>query len=275
MSTSSKALPDADLVVTVDGHVGVVRLNRPARGNSFTPGMREPLRQTWKALQADPEVRVIIVTGTGARHFCTGVDVAGVARTGRATTGNNGVRTEIVWSPLLSGVTKPVVCAVNGMVVGGGLHFVVDADIVVAGRHVEFLDTHTALGMVGAVENIGLSRRIPIGTALRMTLEGRAFRLPAQRAYDLGLVDELCEPGQELTTAMVIARNVAANSPRANELSKQAIWSSSGMPYDLALEFGWSLARLHWAHPDFSEGPRAFTEKRKPRWSVGGAEASQ
>jgi E-phenylitaconyl-CoA hydratase len=257
-----------EIVLEKDGPVAVVRLNRPERGNSFTRSMRKPMVAAWHDVEDDPEIRVVIVTGTGSRHFCTGVDVGHVAQTGKATTENNGVRKEIVWSPFFMGVTKPVICAVNGAVVGGGLHFVVDADIVVAGEHVEFYDTHTSLGIVGAVENIGLSRRIPLGTALRMTLEGRAFRLSAARAYQIGLVDELCEQGQELAVAKTIAEHVAANSPRANALSKQAIWASSGVPYEQALEFGWSLARLHWAHPDFKEGPRAFVERRPPEWTT-------
>lgn len=257
-----------EIVVTVSDHVGVVRLNRPERANAFTHAMREPMRAAWQRLQDDPAVRVVIITGTGPRHFCTGADLQDVARRGGATTGNNGVRREIVWSPLVMGVTKPVICAVNGLALGGGLHFVVDADIIVAGRHVQFVDSHTNVGMVAGVENIGLARRLPIGTALRMTLEGKAFRLQAERAYQLGLVDELCEPGSELETALVIAGNIAANSPRASELSKQSLWASSGVPYDHALEFGWALARLHWSHPDFKEGPRAFVEKRPPRWTV-------
>jgi enoyl-CoA hydratase/carnithine racemase len=143
---------------------------------------------------------------------------------------------------------------------------VVDSDVVVASETAQFVDTHTNVGMVGAIENIGLAKRLPLGTALRMTLQGRNFRLPAPRAYQLGLVDELAAPGTTLETAVGIAEDIAKNSPNAVSLSMRSIWSSVEMPYSQAVEYGYSLLRMHWAHPDFKEGPRAFVEKREPQW---------
>jgi enoyl-CoA hydratase/carnithine racemase len=257
---------EPEVVFEQRGHVAILRLNRPRRANALTVGMRDLVAEAWRRVNDDPQCRVVIVTGTGPRHFCTGVDVQAVAASGRATSGYGHVRDEVVWSPLGQGVRKPVICAVNGLAAGGGLHFVADADIVVAGEHAAFMDTHTSVGMVGAVENIGLTRRLPMGMVLRMTLEGREFRLTAERAYALGLVDELCPPGEELDRALAIAANIAKNSPRANQLSKLAIWSSVGQPHEQAAEYGWALARMHWSHPDFAEGPKAFSERREPRW---------
>jgi enoyl-CoA hydratase/carnithine racemase len=122
--------------------------------------------------------------------------------------------------------------------------------------------------MVGALENVGLARRLPLGSALRMTLQGRDFRMPAARAYQLGLVDELVEtPGEALPAALAIARSMLRNSPQAMALSKQAVWGALERGYADALETAWGLLRLHWSHPDFAEGPRAFAEKREPRWN--------
>ena len=144
------------------------------------------------------------------------------------------------WSPRQNRVWKPTVVAVNGTVAGGGFHFVVDSDIVVAAEHVTFVDTHVNVGMVGAIENIGLAKRLPLGTALRMTLVGRDFRLTAQRAYQLGLVDELVAKEDLMSTADTIARQIAKNSPAAVSLSMQAIWASLEMSYAQAMEFGWA-----------------------------------
>jgi enoyl-CoA hydratase/carnithine racemase len=161
-----------------------------------------------------------------------------------------------------------VICAVNGLCVGGGLHFVVDADIVIASETAKFMDTHVNVGMVGAVENIGLAKRLPLGAALRMTLMGRHYRMGARRAYELGLVDELVDtPDAVLPAAIEMARVLAQNSPRAMALSKQAIWTSLEHGYRDAMEHGWALLRSHWQHPDFLEGPRAFGEKREPVWN--------
>jgi E-phenylitaconyl-CoA hydratase len=258
-----------EVIVEVVGSCLLLRLNRPARGNALVPSMRDPVLEAWRRADTDPLIRAVVVTGTGSRHFCTGVDVTETARSGRTTTGDGPVAQEIVWSPLLAGVQVPVIAAVNGTVAGGGLHFVADADIVVAGEHAQFLDTHVSVGMVGGVENVSLARRLPIGTALRMTLEGREFRLGAQRAYELGLVDELCLPGSEVETALRIGERIAQNSPEAVRLSKQAIWESIGLDHHAAAENAWRLVQHHRAHPDFTEGPRAFAERRPPRWTTG------
>ena len=140
--------------------------------------------------------------------------------------------------------------------------------MVVASRNAAFVDTHVNVGMVGALENIGLAKRLPLGTALRMTLQGRDFRLPAERAWQLGLVDELVDtPADVFPAALEIATSMLKNSPQAMARSKQAVWGSLERGYGEALEAGWDLLRGHWQHPDFTEGPRAFGEKREPRWN--------
>ena len=245
----------------------LITLDRPEMGNSLTPTMGEAFRAIWTDVARDPKIRAVVVTGRGDRHFCTGIDVREVARTGQTVAGDGPVIEAIPWSPHNFGVLKPVICALNGLVAGGGLHFVADADIVLAADHVEFMDTHTSVGMVGAVENVGLTHRLPLGTVLRMTLWGRSYRLDAQRAYGLGLVDELCGAGQLLDRALALASEVSRNSPSAIAGSKLAIWSSLGRPRNDAEEYAWSLARAQRMHPDFIEGPRAFDERRNPIWS--------
>ncbi|MEU5884734.1 enoyl-CoA hydratase/isomerase family protein [Spirillospora sp. NPDC047279] len=265
-------LPDAetgDLLFRVDDDgVAHLRLNRPERGNAITVEMFPQLRAVWEEVRTNTAIRCVIVTGTGERHFCTGVDVDSVAATGKVSMGAGNITDEIVFTSRQNAVWKPVICAVNGLAVGGGLHFVVDADIVVAAEHAAFMDTHVNVGMVGGIENTGLARRLPLGTALRMTLQGRSFRLPAARAHHFGLVDELTSTADLLPTALQIARDIAANSPQAVSLSQQAIWAATEMPYTQSVEYAWGLVRSHWSHPDFTEGPLAFAERRPPRWTV-------
>lgn len=250
-------------------HIAFITLDRPDRGNALHSSQVEPMKAIWAEVRDDPWIRCAIVTATGDRHFCTGADVGAVAARGGVKAGKGPLSEEVHWSPRQNRVWKPVICAVNGTVASAGLHFVVDSDIVVSVNTAKFLDTHVNVGMVGAVENIGLAKRMPLGSALRMTLCGKAYRMPAERAYQLGLVDELCEPGELIATAEEIARQICANSPAAVTLSQQAIWSSVEMGYRDSLEFGWALLRMHWDHPDFKEGPRAFAEKREPVWDTG------
>ncbi len=249
--------------------IAFITLDRPERGNSLTPPMQPVFRAIWQQVRDDPSIRVAVLDAAGERHFCTGFDVSEAGGDAADEVfANRPLEDAVFWSPYQNRVWKPVICVVTGLCVGGGHHFVVDADIVVASENAAFMDSHVNVGMVGALENVGLARRLPVGAALRMTLMGRHYRVPARRAFELGLVDELCpDPAAARAEAEAMARAMLENSPQAMALSKQAVWGGLERGYRDALEAAWGLLRLHWAHPDFVEGPRAFAEKRKPRWN--------
>lgn len=247
-------------------HIAYITLNRPDRSNALHGSMIEPIKAIWAEIREDPWIRATVLTAAGERHFCTGADMGAVASRGGVSAGQGPLSDEVFWSPRQNRVWKPTVTAVNGTVAGAGFHFVVDADIVVAAETATFVDTHVNVGMVGAIENIGLAKRLPLGTALRMTLCGKSFRLSAQRAYELGLVEEVVPLEKLQETADDIAHQIAANSPAAVTLSMQALWNSLETGYTHSMEYGWALLRLHWGHPDFKEGPKAFAEKREPQW---------
>jgi enoyl-CoA hydratase/carnithine racemase len=249
--------------------IAVITLDRPEKGNSLAPALMARFRAMWSEVRDDPAIRVAIVTAAGERHFCTGFDVSEAeAEDAKAVFANRPFAQAVHWSPQQNAVWKPVICGVQGLCMGGGLHFVVDADIVVASENAQFADAHVNVGMVGAIENVGLAKRLPLGTALRMTLVGRDYRLSAARAHQLGLVDELVpRPADVLPAALALAASLLRNSPQAMALSKQAVWGAVERGYRDALEAAWALLRVHWGHPDFQEGPRAFSEKREPRWN--------
>jgi len=250
--------------------VARITLDRPERGNALTPAMQPIIRAIWSDVRDAPAIRAAVVTAAGEKHFCTGFDVGSDEGEGGDETvfADRPLADAVHWSPYQNRVWKPVLCAVNGLCVGGGLHFVVDADIVLASENAAFMDTHVNIGMVGALENVGLAKRLPLGAALRMTLLGRHYRMPARRAYELGLVDELVATPADLPAAVdAMLQAILRNSPQAMLRSKQAVWGSLERGYTDALEHGWSLLRGHWKHPDFAEGSRAFAEKREPRWN--------
>ena len=270
--TDATAAGEPEALFEKDGHIARITLNRPTRGNALTVTMGDLLTSYWDEIKADPAIRCTIVTGAGDKHFCTGADVGNVAATGRVRGEYDSIRNEVRHTSRQNDVWKPTICAVNGMAAGGGLHFVVDADIVVAADHATFLDTHVNVGMVGAIENIGLANRLPLGSALRMTLQGRNYRMSAERAFQLGLVEEICPRADLDELATSIANDICANSPNAVSLSMRSVWSSREMPYSQAIEYGYALLRMHWRHPDFKEGPVAFAERREPNWFVEGAD---
>ncbi len=263
----SKPLPG--FVYERRDHIAFITLHRPERGNSLAPNMQRVARAIWQEVEREDDIRVAVVTGAGERHFCTGFDVSEAEGEDADVVFRDSPLSESVfWSPYQNRVSKPVICAVNGLCVGGGHHFVVDADLIIAAKSAAFMDAHVNVGMVGALENIGLAKRLPLGTALRMTLMGKAYRLSAERAYQLGMVEELTDTAAEARSlAETWARQLLKNSPQAMRLSKQAIWGGLERGYTAALEDGWDRLKSMWTHPDFVEGPRAFSEKREPVWN--------
>ena len=253
---------------TQDG-VATLTLNRPERHNAFTRRMAEELREAWGRVMKDPEVVCVILTGAGDKALCTGMDVADVAD-GSARKSGRTDRDAAPWfhlTAIQNRCWKPVITAVNGMVCGGGLHFIADSDLIVCADHATFFDTHVKVGLVAGLEPVGLARRIPLEAVLRMALLGGSERMSAQRAYELGLVGEVVPKEQLLPRAHELAGMIREHSPTALALSKRAIWESLDQGLDEALGKVWDVIKQHGQHPDLTEGSVAFVEKRRPRWA--------
>ncbi|MGW1029104.1 enoyl-CoA hydratase/isomerase family protein [Streptomyces sp. NPDC002577] len=252
------------------GHVGWLVFNRPERGNAMNNAMRDELRLAWTELAEDPEVRVIVNAANG-RSFQTGADVMELATDGLGMERyrDSVQRWDMGFTSWQLGIDKPVVAAVNGVCAGGGLHFVADADIVLAAADATFTDPHVSVGQVSAIETIGLMRRMPAEAVLRMALVGRYERMSAQRAYELGMVSEVVDPPERLhEAAQELAEKIARNSPAALRATKRALWGALEMGLTDACKAGAAEMISVWGHPDQAEGPRAFAEKRAPRWAV-------
>jgi enoyl-CoA hydratase/carnithine racemase len=257
----------APLLFALEDGLATLTMNRPEQGNAITPDMMIALEEGWKRVESDPAIRVAVITGAGERHFCTGA-ATGALKVGMGGLNNVPYAAANRFSSRMCAVTKPVICAVNGLVNGGGLHFVADSDIVVASAQAQFMDTHVSVGQVSALESVGIARKAGVGAALLMGLVGRSYRMAAERAYQLGMVD-LLEPnaGETLARARELAKAICANSPQAMALTKRAIWGSTELSDPAAANYGWELLKSHWPHPDFEEGPKAFAEKRPANWN--------
>jgi enoyl-CoA hydratase/carnithine racemase len=257
------------LLYEVRDGVATLTLNRPERHNAFDHTMANELRAAWEAVKADPAVVCVIVTGAGDKAFCTGVDVSLPA----SHDGRKGGRPSRAETPLLhltalqNRCWKPVITAVNGMVVAGGLHFVADSDLVVCAEHATFFDTHVKVGLLAGLEPVGLARRIPLEAVLRLALLGGSERMTAQQALALGLVGEVLPAERVLPRARELAAKIAEHSPTALAKSKQVIWESLERGLDDALDHTWEAVLDHSTHPDSNEGGKAFLERRKPRWA--------
>jgi enoyl-CoA hydratase/carnithine racemase len=256
------------LVVERRGPVGWLILDRPDALNAMDSRMNEELGRAWLELDHDPGVRVIVQTGNG-RAFQTGADLGEIAGDGR---GFERYQDDVLdydfhFTSVHQGVVKPVIAAVNGLCAGGGFHFVSDADIVIAGSDATFFDPHVSVGQVTAIELIGLAKKMPFEAVMRMALVGRHERLTAQRAYELGMVSEVVDPPERLRdAAQELAEKIARNSPAAMAATKRALHAALELGLTDACKVGAQHLVSLWGHPDQTEGPRAFVEKREPRW---------
>ena len=256
------------ILYTKEDGVATITLNRPDRRNAINRTMALELRKVWEAINADPEVVAVIVTGAGEKSFCSGADVSGMAD------GSNLQKDESTRenSPFFhitaihNKVWKPVITAVNGYCCGGGLHFVADSDLVICSDTATFFDTHVKVGLVAGLEPVGLARRIPLEQVLRMALLGGSERMDAQTALHYGLVGEVLPAEDLLTRAKELAGLISQHSPTALARTKQTIWESIDTGLDEALTNTWNCIQEHNKHPDLREGPMSFMEKRKPRW---------
>jgi enoyl-CoA hydratase/carnithine racemase len=248
--------------------VGWLIFNRPDVGNAMNAAMLNQLEEAWVALAADPKVRVIVNTGQG-RAFQTGLDVAELARQPDALReqSRRTKRAELRFTAWHNSVWKPVIAAVNGVCAGGGLHFIADADVVIAAPAAEFLDPHVSVGQVTAYEAIGLMRKIPVEAVMRMALLGGHERIDASRALELGLISEIVATPDDLRErAQELGEQIGRNSPAALAATKRALWGSFEHGLTQACKAGATELVSMWGHPDQQEGPRAFAEKREPRW---------
>jgi E-phenylitaconyl-CoA hydratase len=249
--------------------VATITLNRPERHNAFNMAMARELHQAWTQVKRDPEVVCAIVTGAGEKAFCTGFDVTEVASGDAAGIEDDAYQD----SPLLKLTAihnrcwKPVITAVNGMVNGGGLHFIADSDLVLAAEHATFFDTHVKVGLLSALEPVGLARRIPLEAVLRMSLLGGAERMSAAEAKQIGLVGEVVPLADLLPRARDLAAKIAQHSPAALARTKRVIWESLDGGLQDGLHQAWALIGRHNKSTDPREGALAFVEKRKPRWA--------
>jgi enoyl-CoA hydratase len=256
------------LLVERHGPVGWLINNRPDQLNAMSAKMRDEFADAWLELDRDPEVRVIVHTGAG-RAFQTGVDVSEIASDG---VGMERYRESVEnfdfhFTAWHQKVWKPVITAVNGICAGGGFHWVADADIVIAASDAQFFDPHVSIGQVVAVEAIGLMRKMPAEAVLRMALVGRHERISAQRALELGMISQIVDPPERLREeAQALAEKIARNSPAAMAATKRALWQALELGLSDACRAGGAELVSMWGHPDQTEGPLAFAEKREPAW---------
>lgn len=257
-----------EVLLEARGSALIVTLHRPARANALSPSLMTALETLWATVATTSWIRAVILTGAG-RAFCAGADV-GMLAGDRAARGAT-AKEELSFTPGTA-VGVPVIVAVNGVCAGGGLHFVADGDIVIAGASARFLDPHVSVGQVSALEPLELLLKARRDAVVRMALLGSGEVLDAEAARAAGLVSEVVPDGELVEHAIGLAERIATGSPAAIRATRKAIRDFEEELLTRHLDRGWSAIQEHWAHPDATEGPRAFMEKRAPEWGRRDAE---
>ena len=251
-------------LVEVRGHVLIVTLNRPQARNALSGPMMAIMKEAWDRVDNDPQIRVCILTGAGG-SFCAGADLKAMTAAPPGDSFRAGTFDPSVIEPLLKGrrLTKPLIAAVEGPAIAGGTEILQATDIRVAGRSARFGVSEPRWGLFPLGGSaVRLVRQIPYTVAADLLLTGR--HITAEEALRIGLVGYVVDDGQALSKAIEIAELIAANGPVAVQAILTAIRDTEGMAENDAFAVETKIGMAVFASEDAREGPRAFTEKRKP-----------
>jgi E-phenylitaconyl-CoA hydratase len=250
---------------SLDGHVATITINRPERLNAMDAEHYAALSAAWVRVRDDPLIRVAIVTGAGEKSFTTGADLksfvnaqpplAELLLTQKDQLLNRGLE---VW--------KPIVAAVNGYCLGGGMTLLLGTDLRVAAEHATFSLAEVKRGVFpgnGGTQRI--ARQVPHAIAMEMLLIGDAF--DAQTALRWGLVNRVVPGDQLMVTAREYAGRLASNAPLAVQAAKELAIRSRDVDLATGLRMEQMMLRLLQTSDDVREGTAAFAQKRTPAWT--------
>jgi len=260
VSQERDVLRPATFTWTDQGGVLTVTLSRPDRLNAISHRNRGELTRFWAHWRGAAALRCVVLTGAG-RAFCAGADMHDlVARAQPAAD----IAVALGFLPGRT-LKVPVIAAVNGLCVGGGLCFVADADITFAAEEAWFSATHVSMGQVGSV-NLELAARASVAAVAPSALSGAASRITASTALRRGLISEVVPSGQLLSRAGQLARMIAAQSPQAVLTTLRILRARAREPIERELADAWQAVVALWSYPDATEGPGAHAEGRRPDW---------
>ncbi|SEG83820.1 Enoyl-CoA hydratase/carnithine racemase [Thermomonospora echinospora] len=252
-------MSDAVLFAARDDGIAVITLNRPETRNCLTREVREGLYAAWDRFERDPALRVAVLTGAGEKAFCAGGDLKEMVETGMRVPPRD-------MFPLpydTVELSKPTIAAVNGVAFAGGWMLAQACDLCVASTGATFAVTEVKVGR-SSPWAAPLIHMIPQRIMMEILLTGRP--ITARRAYEIGLVNRLADPGELLETALELAGEILDGAPLSVRAARETVMLSTEMGRSAALQAARHASERCYHSEDAQEGPRAFAEKRPPRW---------
>jgi enoyl-CoA hydratase len=243
------------------GNIAVITINRPEARNAVNGDVARGIESAIDQFEADESIWVAILTGKGS-VFCAGADLKAIAagQAGDLATKRGGFGGIVTRDRV-----KPIIAACDGPALAGGTEIVLSCDLVVASTAAAFGIPEVKRSLIAAAGGLfRLPRVLPRNVAMELAITGDP--ITAERAHHFGLVNVLCEPGEALSSAIDLAARISANAPLAVRASRKVLLEGAGA----ADSDAWALTNSEFAavarSEDFSEGPRAFIEKRAPQW---------
>ncbi|MFJ4653527.1 crotonase/enoyl-CoA hydratase family protein [Nocardia sp. NPDC088792] len=253
------APPPAPVLIERRGHVMIITINRPQARNAINLATALGLERAIDAYEADPNARIAILTGAGG-YFSAGMDLKAAARGEVPITEKRGILGIVSRPP-----AKPLIAAVEGPALAGGCELALAADLIVAASDSTFGIPEVKRGLVAVGGGVlRLSQRLPRALAMELALTGDP--ITAARAAEIGLINQVTEPGKALEAALALAERVAVNAPLSIDASKQIIDRSPDWSTTEAFDLQGRAAAAALSSQDAAEGMRAFVEKRPPVW---------
>lgn len=237
-----------------------VGINRPEARNSINDAVAAAIGDTMEKFDADERYRVAVVHGIG-KGFCAGLDLKS------HLAGETGMHPDRGFAGItMKGPKKPIIAAIEGFALAGGLELALGCDLIVAAENAVIGLPEVQRGLVadgGAL--LHLPRRIPYHVAMEVALTGEPISV--ERLHDFGLINRVALPGLALEEALRLCEQIAHNAPLAVVATKKILHSSRDWPMPAAWDLQDRIARPVWSSQDAAEGARAFTERREPRFS--------